>query len=356
MKQRNYGIDALRIVSMFMVVTLHVLGKSDLLYNKNLDIASVKYIIVWTIEIGAFCAVNCYALITGYIGINSRTKYSNIIYLWLQVVYYSLGIYLLFSVLGVVEFNISQCLKFLLPVANAKYWYFTAYFALFFMMPILNTAINNMSKIKLKIVIITMFFVFSILPILQVEDIFRIYRGYHFVWLMYLYIVGAYINKHGAKSIITGINPILLYILMILITFVAKLYGDFLVNIKGEDWKFTLLEYTSPTILISGIALLVLFSKLKFNDFSGKIITFIGKLCFSIYLIHEHEIISEKYIINRFSYLINYDSFNLIFRIFFSVLVICIICLSIDMLRLIIFKAFFIRKILSKIDNKLIKL
>lgn len=71
---RNYGIDALRIVSMLMVVTLHVLGHGGVLKIAE----SEKYWIVWFLEISAYCAVNCYALISGYVGVYSKYKFSNL--------------------------------------------------------------------------------------------------------------------------------------------------------------------------------------------------------------------------------------------------------------------------------------
>ena len=84
-KERNYGIDLLRIVSMIMVVLLHVLGAGGLLEATF----GINNKIVWLLEVFAFCAVNCYALISGYVGVNSKFKLSNILILWLQVFIYN---------------------------------------------------------------------------------------------------------------------------------------------------------------------------------------------------------------------------------------------------------------------------
>ena len=62
---RNYGIDLLRIISMLGVVFLHVLGHGGIL---SLDLSPVKFSMVWFIEILAYPAVNCFVLISGYIG------------------------------------------------------------------------------------------------------------------------------------------------------------------------------------------------------------------------------------------------------------------------------------------------
>ena len=77
MKERNYGVDLLRIVSMAMIAMLHVLGHGGVL-NASVNNVMV-YSLAWLLEVGAYCAVNCYALISGYVGYGGKFKYSNII-------------------------------------------------------------------------------------------------------------------------------------------------------------------------------------------------------------------------------------------------------------------------------------
>ena len=72
-KERNYGIDLLRIVSMFLVCILHVLGHGGILNNTTEN--TVNYNVAWIMNISAYCAVNCYALISGYVGIKSKFKF-----------------------------------------------------------------------------------------------------------------------------------------------------------------------------------------------------------------------------------------------------------------------------------------
>ena len=52
--ERNYGVDLLRIVAMYMVVVLHVLGKGGILYS--LPKLSISYEVAWILEIAAYCA------------------------------------------------------------------------------------------------------------------------------------------------------------------------------------------------------------------------------------------------------------------------------------------------------------
>ena len=73
---RNYGIDALRIVAMMMVLILHLLASIDVLSLENHGSAS--YNVGWLLEIAAYCGVNCYALITGYVCCDGTFRYERV--------------------------------------------------------------------------------------------------------------------------------------------------------------------------------------------------------------------------------------------------------------------------------------
>ena len=61
--ERNYGIDLLRLVSMYMVVILHVLAESGVLSAQSLGTQSVA----WLLETAAYSAVNCFGMNSGYV-------------------------------------------------------------------------------------------------------------------------------------------------------------------------------------------------------------------------------------------------------------------------------------------------
>lgn len=55
--ERNIGIDLLKIVSMLMIVTLHMLGHGGVL--DDMPPMSRCYQVAWLIEIACYGAVNC---------------------------------------------------------------------------------------------------------------------------------------------------------------------------------------------------------------------------------------------------------------------------------------------------------
>ena len=76
-QERNYGIDLLKIISMYMVVQLHVLGCGGIL--GNCEKFSFNYYVAWFLEISAYCAVNVFAMITGYLMVEKKINRFKII-------------------------------------------------------------------------------------------------------------------------------------------------------------------------------------------------------------------------------------------------------------------------------------
>ena len=161
--ERNYGVDALRILAMLMVVVTHILGIGGIL--DACEPLSPQYGVAWFLEAACYCTVNCYALISGYAGIGSSYKYSNIVLLWLRVVFYTISITVLFGIFMPGTVRTVDYLKAFFPVMKSPYWYFTAYFCLFFFIPLLNKAINSMSRAQVRAVVIAAVFFISVLPI-----------------------------------------------------------------------------------------------------------------------------------------------------------------------------------------------
>lgn len=75
----------MKMLAMFMVVILHVLGIGGVL-NRCVPL-SLNYEVSGILETCAYCAVNCFALASGFVMVNTKFKYHRIIVLWLQVVF-----------------------------------------------------------------------------------------------------------------------------------------------------------------------------------------------------------------------------------------------------------------------------
>ena len=349
--KRNYGIDLLRIISMFMVVILHVLGSGGIL-DATLGMVMHNRA-AWLLEIAAYCAVNCYALISGYVGVNSKFKFTNIVTLWLQVFFYNLLISVLFWLFKFQPFNFDTIVNAIFPVFTRRYWYFTAYFCMFFFTPALNLILNKMSKKQMGFILLSGVIILSVFPTFLQLDTFGLTYGYSPWWLIFLYLIGGYIKKYNLFSNGGWKEYIVYYICFVLFTFLSKIGFEFItIRLFGEiRYNFMFIGYTSPTILGCAISLLMAFSKMKVQKIS-KFISFFAPLSFGVYIIHNNPIFAQKFWHGKFVFLSEYSPFLIILGVFACALVVYIGCSLVDFVRFSIFKFFKIKERVSKLEKK----
>lgn len=346
---RNYGIDLLRIVSMFMIIVLHIINHGGVL--TLLTSLSPAYEIAWFLEIACYCAVNCYALISGYIGCMSRFKYSRILLLWLQTAFYSVLISAITAKLSP-EVGISEFYQSFFPVCNHLYWYFTAYFCLSFFTPFLNKMLAALDEKQLKQLGLTIFLLFSVLPAIIKEDLFLAHNGYSFLWLSLLYLLGGIIKRCHIEKKQRPSVALFIYLLLILLTWAVKYIVDCHTIDVPDIWTEILVNYTSPLILLSAIMLLIVFSTLKTGKTSITIISFLSPLTFGVYLIHDNPYI-RHYIIEPL-FPSAPTSFGLIATILIGGFALYLTCSLIDFLRQKLFDLFKIKSFFIRLENRFI--
>ena len=127
MKQRNVGIDILRIVSMFFVVIIHMLVQGGAISDYLNEGLQVGYYFFNTIGTLACCGVNCFALVSGYVGWQNTFKLEKIIKLWANVVFWSVGVSLILFVINKEFFSMREAVSMFFPLLRGRYSYF-AYF------------------------------------------------------------------------------------------------------------------------------------------------------------------------------------------------------------------------------------
>lgn len=353
MKDKNYGIDALKILSMFMVVVLHVLTNGGIL-NASVRFTG-QYEAGWFLQTACFCAVDVFALITGYLRVNARYKYRNIIELWLQVFFYSViisvGMKLLFPSLV----SLFDVLKSFFPVMSGQYWYFSSYFALFLFIPLLNTVLEHTEKKQMFFSLIMILMFFSGFQTLFYSDVFGTMDGYSAIWLMILYLIGGYIGKYHSQS---DKNPLLFflgYVLMVVLIWLPKVVIELLtLQVLGEVRAGNyLISYKSPTILMAAVFLLLCFSNLKLSDRMKKKVSFVAPMSFSVYLIHNHPLVATVVMNRMFAPYAELPVVEMVVKVLLTALFIYVVCSLIDWFRLYVFRKIGIRKRIDRIEGKL---
>ncbi|HGO5824594.1 TPA: acyltransferase, partial [Mannheimia haemolytica] len=176
---------------MLMIIILHLLGHGGLLYALKSDanqIFTSHYSIVWFLEISCFCAVNCYALISGYVGWNSKFSFAKLAIFWVQVLIYSLGVIFFLSFFFEITEKIWQ--EAITPIFSSVYWYATAHFGVILLMPILNSFIQTVEKKNGIILSVSLLFFLAIIPAYLRNNPFHLNAGYSTLWLAIMYVIG----------------------------------------------------------------------------------------------------------------------------------------------------------------------
>lgn len=348
---RNYGIDLLRMVAMFMVIILHMFGHGGLLGAE--EVSLINYVFIGGLEVAAFCAVNCYALVSGYVGVCSRFKLTNIVMLWFQVLTYTVGITVLFAVFKPDVVGTYEWISMFFPVSTQQYWYFTSYCCMFFFIPIVNVAMERLPKHIIQYTVMVFVVLFSVLPTVLSRDIFQIGSGYSGWWLLILYVIGAYIRKYGFLDKCTKLQLFGIYVFCVVLTGLYKCVVPNLpeVGIVTFLHENQLLNYTSPTILLAGVSLLVLFSKLNVNAVACKMIGFLSPAAFGVYLIHDNNLVRRNIMSQRLVDLAYLPTWKLMLVVIGIALAIYIVCSLIDLVRGYIFKAIGIKKLIIRMEE-----
>lgn len=334
--ERNLGVDFLRVVSMLMIVGLHVIGNGGLLNSSESSVITAE--VVYFMELACYCSVNCFALISGYVGVGSKHKLKNVVFLSAQSIFYCVLftlIYLVFSLIANLPLDLSFVVKSLVPQFFGRYWYFSAYFCLFFFMPILDYIINIPRDILKRGAVI----LFVLCCITQVVDnVSSLLKGYSFLWLAILYVVGGYFAKYNPlKKITVGKNLVLFFVCVVITFLIRTIIETYFINIGVLNNAF-LVHYTSPTIVFAAIFLFNACINMKISEKIKPIILFLATSSFGVYLIHCQPVVFDCLLKDAFVSVAKYGAIVVIPVIVGIVMAIYLTCTIIDYGRKYVFK------------------
>ncbi len=349
MDKRNYGLDFLRMLSMFMVVMLHVLGQGGILGNAQ----GYNYWIAYFFEIASYCAVNAFALISGYVMWKSKTSVSKIAQLWMQVFFYGALISGIFFIIKPETISFNILLNILFPFTRKNYWYISSYFGMYLLVPLLNAAIKNTSKKTMGISLFSCFVFFSIIPSFLQKNPYSLSSGYSTIWLSLMYLTGAFINKYRIEEKTKKSTGWLLFAGSVFATWLSKIAIRYAtLEIFGSvRYDNTFVNYTSPTIVLAAIGIFIACSKTTFSKFPQKLISICSPAALGVYLIHVQGFV-WKHVIQGFSAdFANKSTIVMVGLIFLSAIIIYTACTIIDLLRIQLFRLLRIKKLCLWIET-----
>ena len=338
---RNSGIDLLKIVAMMFICVLHVCNFGGITSQISEKTYPYNYNLVLFLKALTYCAVDIYAMISGYLGYNKKFKLSRPVMIWLELVFYTLTCTLLIALFSPQLMPENAWFKSALPVMNGEYWYMTAYFGMVILMPLLNVIIQKSSMKTLSFVLLGVFVFYCTVPVIMDVSVFNLGSGYSTVWLCIMYICGGYFARLEKKP-----HP-----LIASAVFIAASVVTWIIEKNGYGG---IRKYTSPTIVLAAAALVISFSQIKINvKWIKNAIGFVAQSTLGIYIIHVHLFFWENFLKNCAQKYAKENVFFLLLMIFLLASAIFLVCLAVDALRRGLFWLIHIKPLLQKLDKRL---
>lgn len=293
MKKREANFELLRIVAMLMIITLHYLDKGGILPKPTAAFSGTGYL-AWGLEAFCVCSVNVYVLISAYFLAEKDYRPLKVIKLWLQVIFYSVGIAGVLLLTGIVplsDLTVYEAMNYIFPVVEEHYWFVTAYLFLYLLAPLMNGTLRALPEktyrqgILLLLVLLSLSK--SILPVNLPTD--RL--GYDALWFLCLYVIGVYLRYHGAGkgSAARACMKYVLCVILIYISLVA-VHGFYARTGSLGDFINRQYQYNSIFCLAASVFLFQVFRHMAIPE--GKAASCICRIAsasFGVYLIHEHK-------------------------------------------------------------------
>ena len=336
---------------MWYIVLLHVLGQGGV--SAAAVPGSLSYGAAWGMLALAYVAVNCYALISGYVGCTSRFRLSKLVLLWLEVVSLNVAVWLAFRVFRpelAASVPFSDSFK---PLLCGSYWYFTAYVGLAVISPVLS-AVTTLAKKTFARMLVLMFAAFCVLPYIAGFDLFYTHAGYSMLWLVLLYLAGAYFRLHFVpkRRGLWCAAGAALYLACAVFMVVQKLIKENGLRLSGAENPVYLRQYsyTSPPVVLGAVGLFVCFALMQVKRKKlTALIGFFSASTFGVYILHTHSLVWNTVLAGRFA---GFASKPVALVAVYSLAAaagIFLVCALVEKLRALVFRLLCIEKLLKKI-------
>jgi surface polysaccharide O-acyltransferase-like enzyme len=345
---RQTNFELLRIIAMLMMVISHYMWYAGLLLELN-DTINGRYIFIMAIRSLTVGCLNLFVMLTGYFMVKASFQFKRFFRLLCQVLFYSLLIPAVLSLLGLPtiakEDGFYGVLTYFLPVSTGHYWFITAYVSLYLICPFLNAAFEEMPKRQLGKIIIILLVLFcgvkSFVPIeLSMDD-----GGRGIIWFICLYLTGAYIRTYGLPMLNKKAIGWVLYFSAAILVFLWKIASYYIYRETDLLKRFFEIPYDSNFILdyLMAIGLFAAFARCEIKE--GRAASFIrwaAPLVLGVYLLHVHaDIWHNWYYWTQllFGRLWNFGFIGMIINMVVTVLFVFMIGIAVDALRRAIFDA-----------------
>lgn len=298
---------------------------------------------MWSIEIIAYCAVNSYALISGYTMSSVQLKLDRLFQIWKQVLFYSIGLGLVVGLIRPDILSERRILSMIFPIISGEYWYISCYFIVFLFSPIINSAVSNLEKSVLMRIVIGLAILQCIMPEKIFINTYGMNSGFSALWLIQMYLIGNILKKYGLPSVLQR-NDKIIFLFTIAMTIMWKYFFESILVVPQA--ANLLVSYMSPTIILMALSLFSMGINVKIHNPERLHLQKLAAATLGVYLFHEHPMIREVLIMD-ICYKFHFSNISVLLgEVFGLCMIIFIAGIILDAIRNILFAN-------ASINNKL---
>ncbi len=262
--------------------------------------------------------------------ITKSVKTNKVVKLWLQVLFYSIVIFLVFIAIGRETFEIKEFIKSIAPITFSQWWFASSYFMLYLLTPYINIFLKSLDQKQYISFIALIAICWCIVPTFTG----RPFESNRLLWFVFVYSLAGYLRLFGFKTKLSGKKLIVLSVICVLITFALVLIFDILGKTKAFFAHNATFFYGMQKLPILIISILMFFGFLKLKIKYNKLINVVASASFGIYLIHDHDYVRRFLWETLFKNASFSKSYKLIPYSMFVIIMVFVICACIELLRI----------------------
>lgn len=281
-------MELLRILAMLMILVLHInIGATGRPSVEECTVAPFGTWMRYFFQCLAEPAVDIFVLISGWFGI--RFRFSRLAGLFFQCIFFGLLIWLTAIIFG---FGEPMAIKNLasLGLFTMNIWFVKSYIILYILSPLLNAFIDRAGKEQLAFA--TLLFMGFAVVYGWTDAAPEFVRGNSALSFVGLYLTARYLRLY-MTAWTQRIPAWVCLVVFVLATVANSLLSYVVTAYSVSDEVDSLLHvYLNPFNLVAAVAMLLCFSKLKFQS---RFINGVAVSCLAVFLFHKNSILGPYY-------------------------------------------------------------
>lgn len=193
--KRDSNLELYRIVVMLLIIAHHYVVNSGLTSSTDPVFGNLpSWRSVFLLVFGAYgkTGINCFVLITGYFMCTDRITLKKYCKLLLEVLFYSLVIYLIFCVAKYDTLSLTHLIDAVWPIKEVGSGFTSAFLLFYLLIPFLNILIRNMCKNQHLLLVVLCLSIYTLLG----SSIKISVQMNYVTWFSVVYMIAAYLRLY----------------------------------------------------------------------------------------------------------------------------------------------------------------